>query len=318
MEDLSFQWAAYPLVSVELGFFGAIRSCPYVLSRDKRGNEELHQYTRIETVRSMLTAGAGAGPVPQELWATSASYMNDLEEFEHGKRLFCDALEEWSAGPEGVQVGWAVETMREIAEASDGRNVFCACLSAKADDLNQWRGYADGGRGCCVSYAYEGLVEAVSPTTGWIAYAADDQRALVGRIVRGFLEAVGTLDARGERERLEPLFRRQLGRFLPTVFPFFKHSSFHEEQEFRVVYSPSERSEPLPVHFRTDGSRLIPYVKLGTRTEEGPAALPLTHVMFGPGSKGANNEAALRRLLDTRGLQGVDVKGSAIPFLPTG
>ena len=286
------------------------------MSNAPDGRVEVHQYTRVETVRSMLSLVTG--PVPQELWATSTPYMNDLREFEHGKRLFLSALKSLGRSLEAPHALWAIREMREIAGSSDGRNVFCACLSAKKDDLNQWRGYADNGRGCCVSYHYEELTRAFPRTAGWIVYDARAQRSTVKAMIMEFLSAVEPVASVGGLDRFASLFRRRLRRFLPTVFPFFKDPAFHEEQEFRIVYSPDERSESLPLNFRTDGPRLIPYVRLGNRTDEGPAALPLTCVTFGPGSKGPNNEAALRRLLDTRGLPRVEVKGSSIPFLPTG
>ena len=257
----------------------------------------------------------GKGPVPRELWATSAPYMNDLQEFQHGKGLFLDALEEFHEKPGTLHVDATVAIMKEMAKDAEGQNVFCACLTAKKDDLNQWRGYGDNGRGACVAYRYDEMMAAFRDSAGWIVYETADQATFVREIVGAFMTAAAPSYARKEQAYFEPRLRERLRQFLPTVFPFFKHPAFREEREFRIVYSPSPKGESLAVDFRTGGARLIPCVRLSLPESK---ALPLSGVYFGPGSSDRTNIHALRWLLDSRGLHEVAAEGSTIPFLPTG
>ena len=276
---------------------------------------EIHQYTRLRTVVDMLTLGGDV--VPKEVWATSAPYMNDTQEFEYARSIFLDRLDRLQSRPDHRIAASVFDFLREEARQANGRNVFCACFSAKPDDLNQWRGYAEGGKGVCLSYDLHGMRQAFPTYSGWVHYDEAYQGALAGLFVRSLATGLHGIEEGGPISNLDAALLAALRGFMALVFTFFKHPKFAEEAEFRIAYLRDAQEGPVPLSFRVDGTRLLPYVRLTIEDEAGPRPLPLRKVTLAPGSKGENNVAALRRLLESRGLDTSMVAESEIPFLPT-
>ena len=246
---------------------------------------------------------------PKEIWASAAPHMNDVREFSYGKGKLVKALKalEVTSPPDEE----AQRLLIAIAEKAKGEDLYCACFSAKADDLGQWRGYGDDGRGCCVGYDLEGLRQAHSWLSGWVVYERESQNAIAARLAD---ELVGMISPHMPDQTgvdLSESARRALARLVPSTFVFFKDPAFREEQEFRLVYAPLAEAKNLPVHFGERRGRIVPYVKLPF--EDGA---PLREVWIGPHNDLGRTRPAIEHLVRERDLDGIAVKPSKIPYLP--
>src|SRR5690606_8095052 len=97
-----------------------------------------------------------------ELWATESHGMNDVAEIKQG----WDFIWEWLERQDPKDP--TVADLRSAAGSGEddyGYTYFC-CASIAADDANQWRNYADGGRGFAIALKAAptyGIVTEASP-----------------------------------------------------------------------------------------------------------------------------------------------------------
>jgi hypothetical protein len=93
-----------------------------------------------------------------------------------------------------------------------------------------------------------------------------------------------------------------------------KHSSFEEEQEWRLILPMKVDSVPKvhPRRFRPGATTLIPYMEFNL-AEARP--FPLTDVILGPGSEPQNAIEATRSFLVSESLV-ITPRMSKVPFRP--
>ena len=89
----------------------------------------------------------------------------------------------------------------------------------------------------------------------------------------------------------------------------FKHKSFCEEKEWRLVVGPvdipSER-----ILYRPSDTAIIPYVEIDFKN----SVLPIECIIIGPGPYQQRNGVSLRQMLSISGFDKVDVFKSDIPY----
>ena len=273
----------------------------------------IHQYTRLGTVLDILSTSDKY--VPSEIWATSIAYMNDTEEFEHARKLFIGLLRSLKHEDTLIVDTWVFDVLEKWATRVNGQSVFCACYSSKSDDLNQWRSYADGARGICLSYDLKKMREAFPQYSGWVIYNERQQKQVIRNIVKHL--ALTLHSAQDAKDFMQNDTHDGLHRLLSLVFSFLKHPKFEEEAEFRIVYTRRQDEGPLDVFFRAAGTRIQPFVKLTIKKNNSPVRLPLRRITLSPGSRGNANHEALDQLLLKREVEDVEQHNSCIPFLPT-
>ena len=270
----------------------------------------VYQYTRYETLRSMMGGSVIDTSRPPDpfpaLWATSALHLNDAEEFKRGRDLMNAALA--SLPQDGV-----TRRMRQALDDADGLEVYCACFTARPDDLSQWRGYGEDGAGVAVEFDLAELLAGIQGVGYWVVYGkpGDEatQRQVAESLARYVHDAVENLLPNPVPGAVWAEVKEQLGSLFPALFLAFKHRDFAAEEEFRVVYSEAV-VKAVPVCFRPHP--LVPFVKLPMRS--GP--LPVRSITLGAAIKSDTNRRSLRFALDTLGLPLVKVHESDIPYVP--
>ncbi len=293
----------------------------------------VYQYTSIASLMAMLapehsyvdTAGGQPSAALRSIWATAAPYLNDAVEFKHGQSVLSDACARARSGFDAEQAEVANLLQDAIAQ-TEGLDVFCACFSADGDHLGQWRGYGDNGRGCALGFDLRDLRDGINGLCCWLVYGdgahGRAQNAIADRLVTQLVSELARLRPR-EREAQEDYDGSVLAalfRLLPSVFLLFKDYSFRDELEYRVVYSDAVAPRPIvsgpggPSRcFRASGPAVVPFVKLDF---EAGAMAPLREIRLGPASQFGVNPRSLEFLLERCGLPDVQVKRSAIPFVP--
>ncbi len=291
------------------GFIDQIRK--RVLSKDRRLTRAdlIFHYTSLATLDA-ATAGHGF----PRLRASSAAFMNDTQEYRHGQNVLSDQIDQMLAS----ETGWRARVLRAAKRLIPGTNqpVYCACFTLVDDDLGQWRGYGDMGRGCILGIDRTILEPHVNGIGCWVTYAPRKQRELAGELLSDYLDAMGALT--GQSEHAVGAAARAFTDLHPSLCMLFKHEAFSAEREYRVIYSPTGPTERLVERYLHRSSRIVPYVDL----ELTDTLVPLRTVRLGPGVSDERTKSAVEAMLEARGVRQpngapIEVRYSRIPFMPT-
>jgi len=262
-------------------------------------------------------------------------FMNDSKEVRWfygialeiiGERL--DKLETRS-GPNDAANEYLQTLKRLLEKRADFDHVYCGCFSAKPDDLSQWRGYADEGRGLAIGFDLDEICTLPENNPGVlrrveVEYAEQKQRKTAEAVIDEFgASTVCGYDDPLKRPRTQAWKAYyELSRFAPRC----KNPSFRSEAETRIVLHPSNDSnfrDPIrdylksvarfpsgQVEFRVRGERIIPYATIRIpRTS-------IKEVVLGPRFERHENEAALSLALAAHGVDpaGITISGSTATY----
>ncbi|HET6382863.1 MAG TPA: DUF2971 domain-containing protein [Armatimonadota bacterium] len=279
---------------------------------DWRLDGSVYQYTRFETLRSMLGGPivdpTSVRPVISELWATSSIHLNDAREFRRGQEV----VEHQLARLPNDDIR---RRMRLAIKDADALEVYCSCFSAVDDDLSQWRGYGDDGAGVCLRFDLGGLLASVNGIGYWVVYGKPGNETVQMSVADQLLDYVHStirlnLPLHSVPGAVYNEVRQQLSEIWPALFLAFKHDDFRAENEFRIVYSDAV-GRPIAPCFRPDP--IIPFVKLQMRHG---ARLPIQGIRLGPAASADANVRSLELALARLGLGHIRVDKSDIPYVP--
>jgi hypothetical protein len=195
------------------------------------------------------------------------------------------------------------------ASASDAAYICCFC-GREGDLLSQWRGY---GSGVAIEVAPEcfhpiaGIKNNVGVMRFWPVYYEDDAKnAKIEQILNYWAE--------------QPSPVKNAIATLKFFVPTFKHKSFRQENEWRLIFTPDPSCDVKP-KFRTSRGLLVPYFELAGLASQGNGSLArsdptlkIRSVRIGPGPYQDVNARSARVLLDSHGFQDAPVNLSEIPY----
>jgi hypothetical protein len=214
---------------------------------------KLFHYTDVSAVKSILEN--------EKMWLTDVRYLNDSEEmhngismlieymkhrvanFPHPHEFFEDAANYVENGLVG-KAGYGI----------DNRPVFIGSFSRAGNLLSQWRAYGSYAIEFDTDYIPQGLFECVYDHDEKLSQASNTALLSLITISKDMAINSGFLDQEGYEA-----FSDIVG-----LVATFKHESFSEEQEIRIVLGHDidpEIEDGLEVKFRSRGNILIPYVE---------------------------------------------------------
>lgn len=277
-------------------------------------HDVVYQYTSAAALQSMIESN--------ELWLTDYAYLNDSSELLHGRAKLEQVLESLSASAEYSHSKEVFGPWLEGLRNGPSPRICVASFSMDCDSLSQWRAYGGLALGFdwrrSFGYMPETLLDVVT-------YNDDEQVDRIGLFAHhhhfAFLNETPVV-----RERLADHFRslNQLYR----VIAFFKHHSFIDEREVRLVYVEGpEIHESLGQkravkRYRTIGNQLIPYVTTGDLAltsdyfKHERSHLPLKEVVVGPHPRAERMRQGIRDFLVENGYPEVEVRLSNVPYQP--
>ena len=273
-----------------------------------------------------------------QLWASSATVLNDKEELQYGIGVIRSAINELET--EGEMPLIDCRRWRDILESDLFTQViedsFILSASSQADLLSQWRDYA-GGPGFSIGLGDRNLVpllnEDVHRTTSFPPLTTPGWLPVIYEPTRQAWIAKSVLK-RSSRKDMEDLWRVTVEQVpslsvtsgitdhlergmdimrLQRLTACLKHPSFQDEREVRFVVM---RRDSPQVKFRHSRNRIIPYAVLHGKhpenIDEKPGTLPILSVKCGPG---ANPETpkVVAEMLKNNGYDAVDISSSTIP-----
>lgn len=201
-----------------------------------------------------------------QLWATKVQYMNDSTEF----RLAVELAKEVLAQRHSTADAKGQRLLHGIIErigAIVNVNICSVSFCADPDLLSQWRGYSGDDGGFSIGFRSKPLLEIAhrdGGRLGYCIYNEEEQAYVINGMIDDALQTVAKLDNPLPIDFLR--FAADFDRVLMKYGVFFKHHSFHEEQEWRLVtYITAYLNKKFC--FRPGKSILLPYYRIPLRLD---------------------------------------------------
>jgi hypothetical protein len=256
----------------------------------------LYHYTDGAGLSGMLESG--------KVWLTDIFSLNDPSELRHGVASVIRQLKEAAdTGPQELKIF----TKNLIAMLEGGieeiAHFFVCCFSVAANDLGQWRAYADNGRGFALGFDGKMIEDAFTKTgagpiegrmTFPVTYADAPLDALHRQIVEALVPMVSLPHGKHMRNREIDAYMSELSvnASVPILRGalFFKHAAYVNEAEYRFL--DLHRAGAVP-DLKTRGKPGAPkrYREFDWRTV---APNALKSITIGP----AADPAAARQFID--------------------
>jgi hypothetical protein len=294
---------------------GNISTYEHLRRRPSTQTQDLvYHYTSAAALQSIVETN--------ELWLTDFAYLNDASEFVHGRKAVEETLESLSASGE-YEKSEAVfgQWLDELRNGPVPR-VCVASFSMDGDSLSQWRAYGGIALGFDPTSSFGYMPES---QIGVVSYDEADQRDRIGLFAHHhhFAYLQETSDT---RQRLAKSMR-SLNRLYREI-AFFKHRSFADEREVRLVYvEDAELFDKMGMNrarkrYRTSGDQMVPYVTTGDlalrllAAERERTPLPLKEIVIGPNPRAERIRQGILDFLSEKGYHNVRVRVSDTPFQP--
>jgi hypothetical protein len=246
------------------------------------------------------------------------SYLNDVNELTYGLEVAHQRFERAANAIPG-----AAELLRKWGNP-DNVNDLRVCIgsfSLDGDSLSQWRAYGCVAIGFDVGPLMFGYNNSVRMNR--VIYRPEAQERFVD--LMAYLTASAYIeDGKDNRpDRMNRIYDRSNGETLLEVTAFFKHRTFEDEREVRLVHIEDPEvytslSVPRPPQrFRISRGILLPYLTtrdVATFPDKYPAKLPITEIVIGPSSQAELLERGAKALLVANGYESVPVKRSTAPL----
>lgn len=204
------------------------------------------------------------------LWATNIKFLNDQHEFQHALKLIKTILDGTPPEAGGKSFEALFREFRDkvgkelgFIDPHSAESVFTISFSEEIDLLSQWRGYCPGNDGYCVVFDLEELHKRLSAkleSCHLVKCVYDDavKIAQLKELLNSRWSQYTRLADAKSRKQVIDGFARELVLFAS----YFKHPSFKEEQEHRIVVIDQDEALRKHIEFREGRSSLVPYLKL--------------------------------------------------------
>lgn len=258
----------------------------------------LHHYTSLDALLSIIET--------KTLWATNVHYLNDSSESELGLNLMRRVAEEARKTAAGTDaeflthfIGWLDGRVFESA------SVYVLCFSESRNQLSQWRGYTQHGRGICLSID-SGLLVQRMQAQGWTfqncRYNRDSQLTWAEAILSRMRREAGTSceGLKGDkRAGFDAVLQNCLSDLL-QVAATIKNDGFAEEREVRFISAMINAGDER-IGYRAGRTALIPYVQF--RLAEKGENLAIHEITIGPSPTQHLTQSALAGLVKQKRLR---------------
>lgn len=280
--------------------------------------ELVYHYTNTDGLLGILESN--------NLWCSNSTFLNDASELQYALDVIRFQIERKK---EEYNDPAFSKLLDGLLSFYDGYfEAYVVCFSEEVDLLSQWRAYGANGNGYAIGFDFSQLTF-LKPFTAFtdatirkVEYDLDKQMGLVGYILDSsyslFELLLGSLKVKEElfRDRLILLLSWKLA----DLALFFKHPSFSEEKEWRVIHLLSPHVENhnyfSNLEFRSAGGRIIPYVNIGLfpPNSQYKYQLPIKKILHGPTLNPEITKKALELLKRKNNFDDVAIEGSTVPL----
>jgi hypothetical protein len=271
-----------------------------------RVSAPLYHYTDAAGLFGMFSS--------EEVWHSSIFHMNDPSELSYGLHIAQDALTQLFCNT------LADKLLTDIGTAFE---LYLACFSDDGDELGQWRGYGDNGRGFAIGFAPHlfhpkdrkpehpadaAFVTSVEYSQSTIEHRNNEATAKALAAFAQIQDAVRTAE-----ELRACMIELSILLTTPLLWNALstKHQAYRNERERRVVILGESGKVQKFTDTRTRGSSLVPFIKrkMDLRT---PGSI--AEVVIGPAAHRDARHALHSLLVRFDLIDYVKIRSSAIPY----
>lgn len=209
----------------------------------------------------------------KQVWATNTRFLNDASEGLHAVDYARNAIENrMRRGNLTADQIAALEAMQSAAGTAAARH-YTASFSEEGNLLSQWRAYCPPHGGYALGIPAGQLVAMAREQNFWLVRCIYDHQSKY-RLISELIERHLAYFTSGQTS-LNSLANWwkdvgwQFAQDLAQTGCVFKHSSFSEEKEWRLVSGVIDETR-TQIDFRTSSSRLVPYLKFNLVSEDNP------------------------------------------------
>lgn len=270
----------------------------------------LYHYTSAEGLIGILTS--------KNIWLTDLRYMNDASELQYSKTLIRKRLEKRS-GESGLSAeqGEFLKRIRDSFDPFSNRfSAFSASFCEEGNLLSQWRAYRGQGGGYAIGFDFFHSLRFFDRQCALRKVIYDEERQVseIDRTIDLFLESIAEQTQSKASEHIStailPYFCQTFSSTVGEYLFCFKHPDFHEEKEWRLVYSCSvdptfERDKKFQLpSFRAHQGNVIPYHTVSlentinaSKDDGYGVPFPIVEVVIGPTISSELNLESLRIMI---------------------
>jgi hypothetical protein len=253
-----------------------------------------------------------------EFWMSDYSFLNDAEELTYGLALAKRRFDEVADALPG-----ASDLLRKWGNPSDlsDLRVCVGSFSLRRDSLSQWRAYGSIAIGFEVGTLMFGYNNSVRMDR--VVYEPEKQERFIDLMAYLSASAYEEDKKNNSTRDVQRIYGRGEGEQLLEITAFFKHPTFADEHEVRIVHIEDRKVyESLgvkrpPHRFRVSGGILLPYLTtrdVATFPDKYPDKLPIREVIIGPSRHAEVLQRGVERLLSAHGYESVKTTRSTAPL----
>lgn len=272
-----------------------------------------YHYTTHTGLKGILKSGG--------LRATYRMRMNDANEFDYARNVIYKALNEISGIHDLPKVAHSliIYTRKNLDkflnDTTEMSRAYCACLTISSDHPEQWKIYADNGKGFAIGFNMSHFLNIQVPAVqagqpfilcAPVTYNESDQLDLVPRLVETGIHDLLNFAATCSQQTQHLTAARdrvtqEIVVHLLTLIDFIKAPVYSREREIRLILSPNDGTTKAPnIQYYERGNESIPFIFIDFRNPR-TRLLPLAEIKIGPKLSFPEEKAFLEELLDELG-----------------
>lgn len=215
-------------------------------------NNLLYHYTNIESFNAIYRSGV--------VWASDCRYLNDRYEFHRAREIFLNSFN--AQDRDALKYAFIVYGLRKF------HCVFSLSKSPKV--LNQWRAYADDGKGVAIGLHAESIVGYKKyPAASLVECIYEGQEDFITKLKETYSHEISDILGRHEEilgmssnkpdcEAIEAAEKNYepIEKIICELLRV-KNSAFSEEQESRLILNTSAKDAKT----RASNGLIVPYVE---------------------------------------------------------
>ncbi len=267
------------------------------LTEDGEWHPALFHYTTFPGLQGICES--------ESLHATNIHYLNDYSEFKHGLDLASEIISTRRTQDKTSNHS-LIDALELQIKSIRNINIFVASFSAKNDVLSQWRGYSNGS-GASIAFLFESIKEIGFKHAFFMAkciYDNSQKKTFIDAAIEDSLQGSNPAN----------LFINKL----LLLAAAFKHHSFQEEEEWRLISLPKNSNVP-EIGFRSKETLLIPFFKINLNIQkhtnpQGKKELGFRQIMIGPSSFPDLSHRSVNILLERNNIAWNSIVRSNIPY----
>ena len=262
----------------------------------------------------------------KSIWLTDIDHMNDPSELKHGLSFAIDYLESLIQAVQNKYERVFFTVIRTVlTEHISYRYMFyVASFSFDADHLNQWRAYADNGRGYCIEVSKDVFqrqnlnTSKLKPLSVTVMQYGDSKiKTRQRKVIKDSLQVLKSTPSP------ENLSSDQLTAFMKKLAATcvtnlivnsidFKNIAYKTEKEVRLLLIHGSAKARQGANIRVTDGTFVPYHTFNlTAGKVGNNFL--NSITVGPAAR-ADAELALHKLLRSLNYSGISIRRSKIPY----